>query len=124
MKLYRLFIEGGPYQLTIVSLWALLMILVLILKIMRMVKRKEYDLKQLNYILVFGAMAMISGILAHLIGLYRVMGLIGEVGDISLSLFAKGYQLSLISPVYGLIIFAVAFISWGVLKEINLRKMG
>ncbi len=123
MKLFQLFYEGGPAFMLVITLFGLLMLASSGYKIFRMILKKEFDLLQLNYILLFGSLSLICGILGQGIGLFYAMEAISEAGDISPSLMAAGFRVSMITPLFGIMIFIFSLIFWGVLKEINLRKM-
>ena len=122
MKIVKLFMEGGPIKMSVVTFFGLLMLFFLFQKVM-MIRKKKYDSINLTYILMFGGLAFLTAILAQAIDLCLVMGLIQEVGDISLTLFAKGFQLSLFAPIYGLVIFIISLTAWGIFREINIRGM-
>jgi len=123
MKAKVLFFEGGPLQMTIISFFGLLMFFFLIRNIIRMVRNKKLDLRSVNYILLSGTFAILTTILLYLRELYLIMGLIAETGDISMTLFAKGLQLSMIAPIYGMILFMISILAWFILKEIISYKM-
>lgn len=123
MKLFQLFYEGGPAFMRVITLFGLLMLASSGYKIFRMIMKKEFDLFQLNYILLFGSLSLISGILGQGIGLFGAMEAIQQAADISPALLAGGFRVSMITPLYGIMIFILTLIFWGVLKEINLRKM-
>jgi len=124
MKLAQYFFEGKPTYMAIITVCGLLMLYFSFRKVYRMVFKKEFDLLQLNYILLFGSLSFIIGILFQAYGFFIALGAIADAGDIAMSLMARGLKLSMIAPVYGLIILLLSIISWGVLKEINLRRIG
>jgi len=123
MKLFKLFYEGGPVFMLVITFFGLLMLASSGYKIFRMILKKEFDLLQMNYILLFGSLSLIFGILGQGIGLFNAMEAISVAGDISPSLVAAGFRVSMITPLFGIMIFIFSLIFWGVLKEINLRKM-
>ena len=123
MKAKILFVEGGPFKMTIISFFGLLMFFFLIRNIIRMVRNKEFDLRSVNYILLSGTFAILTTVLLYLRELYLIMGLIAETGDISMTLFARGFQLSMIAPIYGLILFMISLLGWFILKEIISYRM-
>lgn len=88
-----------------------------------MFAKKEFDLFQLSYILLFGSLAAVIGFLGQGIGLFQAMEAIHMAGDISPALMAGGFKVSLIAPIYGILIFILSLLLWGVLKEFNLRRM-
>jgi hypothetical protein len=119
----KLFYEGGPLFMGVITICGLLMLFASGYKIFRMLAKKEFDLFQLSYILLFGSLAAVIGILGQGIGLFGAMEAISIAGDISPALMAGGFRVSLITPIYGILIFILSLLLWGVLKEFNLRRM-
>lgn len=119
----RIFIEGGIQFMLVITFFFLLMLVSSGYKIFRMVIKKEFDLLQLNYVLLFGSLSLIFGILGQGVGLFMAMNAIQEAGDISPSLVAGGFKVSMIAPLYGIMIFILTLIFWGFLKEINQKRM-
>ncbi len=122
MKLFKLFIGGGLIKMTIVSVFGLLMFFFLIRKILIMIRKNKYDPQTLTYILVFGSLSFFSAILIHLTSLSKVMELIQETGNMTMTRLAGGYKVMLISPIYGLTVFIFSLLAWGILKEINTSR--
>ena len=118
METRSLFFEGGLVNMSVVTAFGLIMVFFLIRKVLLMIRFKDFRNRHVNFILVSGILALGSALLIRTINLYQALGAIAEAGDISKSLFAKGYQVSLIAPVYGLIIFLISLVSWSILKEI------
>ncbi len=119
----KLFYEGGPVFMGVITICGLLMLFASGYKIFRMFVKKEFDLFQLSYILLFGSLAAVIGILGQGIGLFYAMEAISIAGDISPAIMAGGFRVSLIPPIYGMILFIFSLLFWGILKEINLRRM-
>ena len=70
-----------------------------------------------NLVLQIGIFTFFLGILSQAIGLMQAFSAIEQAGgDISPALLVGGLKVSMIAPVYGLIIFMVAFIGWAALK--------
>src|SRR5665648_1095050 len=86
MKLFQLFYEGGPVFMLVITFFGLLMLASSGYKIFRMILKKEFDLLQMNYILLFGSLSLIFGILGQGMGLFGAMEAISVAGDISPSL--------------------------------------
>lgn len=63
-------------------------------------------------ILVAGSLAFMLGILAQAIGIYQAMIAIQAAGDVSPAILAGGFKVSLIAPIYGMIIFVITLIVW------------
>lgn len=123
MKLMQLYYEGGALFMFVITMAALLMLIFSGLKVFRMSVKKQFDQLQLNYILIFGSLALVIGILGQGIGLIHAMDSIEKAGDISPALLAGGFKVSMIPPLYGLIIFFISLIILAILKEINLRRI-
>jgi hypothetical protein len=119
----KLFYEGGLLFMVVITICGLLMFFASGYKIFRMFAKKEFDLFQLSYILLFGSLAAVIGILGQGIGLFGAMEAISIAGDISPALMAGGFRVSLITPIYGILIFILSLLLWGFLKEFNLRRM-
>ena len=66
----------------------------------------------LIHIRTLGTLAIITGLLGQLIGLYSAFDVMEEVGDISQSLLAGGLKVSTIPTVYGMLIFIISLILW------------
>jgi hypothetical protein len=119
----KLFYEGGPLFMGVITICGLLMLFASGYKIFRTFAKKEFDLFQLSYILLFGSLAAVIGILGQGIGLFGAMEAISVAGDVSPALMAGGFRVSLITPIYGILIFILSLLLWGFLKEFNLRRM-
>lgn len=75
------------------------------------------DRVQVNLMLQFGVLAFFLGILSQAIGLMDAFQAIEAMGGVSPAMLVGGLRVSMIAPVYGLIILIVAFVGWMVLKN-------
>lgn len=66
-------------------------------------------------ILVAGSLSFMLGILAQAIGIYQALIAIQAAGDVSPAIIFGGFKVSMIAPMYGLIIFVLTLIIWLVL---------
>jgi len=57
-------------------------------------------------------MAFMLGILGQVLGLYQAMSAIQQAGAVSPALLAGGFQVSLVPPMYGLILFILSLVSY------------
>ena len=64
-----------------------------------------------------GGFAPVWGILGQGIGIYSACMAIQEMEDVSPALLAGGFQVSMITALYGLVIFLVSRIFWYALKS-------
>ncbi|MFB6320749.1 MotA/TolQ/ExbB proton channel family protein [Saccharicrinis sp. FJH54] len=122
----KLFYEGGPLFMSILTL---VLIAVIVWGIYHFLagskdkgKASELIIHRLSYIRSLGFFAMITGILAQLIGMYTAFSYIAKVGDISKSLFFGGIRVSLIAPIYGILIFLFSLLFWYVLDYLIRRE--
>jgi len=83
---------------------------------------QEKSKRRLSYIKGVGLFAMVFGILGQLIGLYDAFSVIQKVGDISPSILAGGLKVSMLSTLYGIIIYLLSWLFWFGLEAFrNLR---
>lgn len=106
---------GGPFM------WPLLIIaLVLIglsikktIDLFQRTDQRAEDLKKgLPVILQLGLFCFFWGVLAQAVGLYQMLSAIEAVGDVSPALLMGGLKVSMIAPIFGLIILVVSMIVW------------
>lgn len=67
---------------------------------------------QLRPIKSWGLFALVFGILGQLIGLYQAFIAIEQAGAISPALLAGGLKVSMITTLYGILIFLVSYLIW------------
>ena len=79
-------------------------------------KSAERTQKSLNLIKSVGQFAMIIGILGQLIGLYDAFKFIEQAGSVSPAMLAGGFKVSMITTLYGIIIYVISYLIWLVLK--------
>jgi hypothetical protein len=123
MKLFQYFVEGNTTYMSVITISGLIMLYFAVYKIFRMIKRKEFDEAQLSYILLFGSLSFILGIFTQAAGLYQLLDVVSQAKDIPTSIIAGGLKLTFIAPIYGMILFVLSLVFWGVLKGINLNKV-
>jgi flagellar motor component MotA len=121
MKLFELFWIGGIGFMTVLSIFGILMFFYSVKGFIAVFMKKDYSGHGLNYILLFGSLAVTFGVLGQAIGLFQAFSAIQEAGDISPSLVAGGLQASMITTLYGAIIFIISLPVWVVLRE-KLKK--
>jgi biopolymer transport protein ExbB/TolQ len=109
--------------MNIVTIFGFLMLFFSVKSIIRIVLKKDYSGKGLVYILLFGSMAFIWGVLGQAVGMFEAFAAIQQAGDISPALIAGGFRVSMIAPLYGLFYFILSIPFWVVLREIVKNKM-
>ena len=69
----------------------------------------------LNAIPFWGGICVLIGFLAHYLGVSMAMNAISRANDISPAIVAGGYMVSLITIIFGLMIFMFSAIAWFIL---------
>lgn len=121
MKFVDYFYMGGPLFMAIVSVWTIVMLVFAVHKIIQISVQRHYTKLGLDLILLFGSLALVTGILGQAIGLFMAFNAIEAAGDISPALIAGGFKVSMIAPLYGFFAFLFSLIVWGICREIILR---
>jgi hypothetical protein len=122
MSLFEVLIEtykmGGPFFMFIITLLGLSMFFFAVKSGIKIFVKKNYSGKGINYILMFGSLSFIFGLLAQAIGMFQAFEAIQQAGDISPALVAGGLRVSMIAPLYGVFWFILSIPIWVVLHEI------
>ncbi len=114
-----LYAAGGMFMtpLTILGIAA---IILAVKKIVDVFTKQDKPAAQhrpmVNLVLQLGILSFFVGILSQSIGLIDAFQIIEQAGGVGPSLLAGGLKVSMIAPVYGLIILIIAFVLWSVLK--------
>ncbi len=111
------FYNGGPVFMGVLSLIFIIMMAVSVINGIPVLKGEIEDpeeaSKKLSYIKSIGLFAFIIGLLGQLIGLFSAFRAIElEAVEASPSLIAAGFKVSMISSIYGLIIYALSLGIW------------
>jgi hypothetical protein len=96
MSLFEVLIEtyemGGPFFMFIITLLGLSMFFFAVKSGIKIFVKKNYSGKGINYILMFGSLSFIFGLLAQAIGMFQAFEAIQQAGDISPALVAGGFE--------------------------------
>ena len=117
--MFNLFYQGGPLFMGILTI-LLFIVIVLSVYFLYLIIRKEYKsldltLKKLKFIKTTGIYALVTGILGQLIGLYSAFTQIEAAREISPVILAGGLKISMITTIYGMIIFLISYLFWAAL---------
>lgn len=114
--MFDLFFEGGWEFMSLVTIMALAMLYFAIKTAMALFSNDATAAAvrpaSLYYIRFFGMLALVTGILGQLIGLYEAMKYIAAQGEISQAVLAGGIKVSSICTLYGFIVFLIAQLIW------------
>jgi len=97
-------IEGGPLFMFVILI---LLILILVL-IVKGFLEKGNNQKTISLIGSIGLFTVVWGFLGQTLGLIGAFQAIEVAGDVSMAILAGGLKVSLLSPIFGLIVFLIA----------------
>lgn len=113
----ELFNQGGLLFMGLLTIILVIMVSMSIINGMPVFKNKLGDpegiTKKIGYIRSVGVFALIIGLLGQLIGLFSAFRAI-ELGavDVSPVVVASGFKVSMITTIYGIIIYALSLLIW------------
>ncbi len=110
--MYRLFNEGGPLFMGLLTLILLLVFVQAVRARMKFTsggKAKEFR-AQLGYVRSLGLLGFVTGLFGQLMGLYQALSFIQEVGDVSPTMLAGGLKVSIITTLYGILILVISLL--------------
>ncbi|MBS2098160.1 MotA/TolQ/ExbB proton channel family protein [Carboxylicivirga linearis] len=112
-----LFFMGGPLFMSVLTL-LLLGIVAWMIYHYTVAKHStvEKKLRYLKYGKSIGLYALITGILGQLIGFYDAFSAIEKMGSVSPAMVFAGIKVSMITTLYGMIIYIISLILWFVLS--------
>ncbi|TNE30699.1 MAG: hypothetical protein EP346_03060 [Bacteroidetes bacterium] len=113
----ELFYMGGPLFMGILTFIFIAMIVIAVINGIPFLKGKYSDLdegrRKLAYIKDAGLLALVIGVLGQLIGLFSAFKAIEmSMMDISPAMLAGGVKVSMITTIYGLVIYALSLLIW------------
>jgi len=111
----ELFNMGGPLFMGILTIQFIGVIVMAV----RYLTGQEKNIDNLNLIKSIGLFAMVTGILGQLMGLFQAFSFIEQMGTVSPAILVAGVKVSMITTLYGILIYLISYSIWLVLK---LRK--
>lgn len=114
-----LFHMGGPLFMGILTILFVLMLAYSVISTISIINKGGDDpvkvRSRLPHIKAIGLFALITGILGQLIGLYDAFAAIERAMDISPPIMAGGLKVSMITTMYGMVIYLISILIWVVL---------
>lgn len=121
-----LFYMGGPLFMSILTILLVIMVFWILYHFITHYFKKDKDkittLRKLKYGRSIGLLALVTGILGQLIGFYMAFSTIEKVGDISPAIVFGGIKVSMVTTIYGIIIYLISVILWFVTSNLVDRK--
>ena len=115
----ELFMQGGIFMWPLVAI-AITIVILTVKKAVDLFVIRENNPKRLESglpaILFWGIISLVIGFLAHYMGMYAAMKAVMQARDISPAIVAGGFAVSLITILFGMLIFLFAAIVWLILK--------
>ncbi|WP_370089559.1 MotA/TolQ/ExbB proton channel family protein [Ekhidna sp.] len=84
--------------------------------VMRCLKKSDSFEGDLKLVKSTGLLAAITGILGQLIGLFSAFEAIQQMGSVSPAMLAGGIKVSMITTIYGVIIYLLSIVLYLILK--------
>ena len=110
-----LFLTGGVLFMSLLTI-ELIGVLLVSIRYWNKSDAKKFDLDLIKGI---GLLALVTGILNQLMGLFSAFQAIEQVGSVSPAILAGGLKVSMISTIYGLIIYLISLAIWMALGKIE-----
>lgn len=121
-----LFFEGGPLFMGILTVILIILVAWGLYHFLPVLVKKEIDISKtasrLKYIKTIGTFGLVTGFLGQLIGLYQVFDLVEREGDIPTFLWLGGVKVTMITSMYGALIFLFSMLLWFVFDYIATKK--
>ena len=112
-----LFLQGGPLFMGLLTLILFSLLATFIIQILK--KGDEKQLAQaIQWMKSIGTLGLVLGIFGQLIGLYSAFSVIESAGGISPAILAGGLKVSLITSIYGILIYIIYLILSMVLRRV------
>ncbi len=114
----NLFSEGGPLAMGILSLILLSLVAIFIMTLIKKGEEKQIN-QSLQWLKSLGTLGLVVGIFFQLIGLYTAFSIIENAQGISPSILAGGLKISLITTLYGLLIYVIHLVCTMILRRMH-----
>ena len=122
----NIFHMGGPLFMGILTTLFLLMLVYSVISLIAILNSKDGDIlkvrSRLAHIKAIGLFSAITGIFGQLIGLYEAFSMIEKAMDISPAIIIGGIKISMITPLYGIVIYLISIAIWLVLDLVASKK--
>lgn len=124
--MFELFYTGGPLFMGVLTFLFFIILAIAAYHLVIILKNDFKDInesrKKLKYIKSLGLFAFVSGIMGQLMGLYNAFGAIEQAMDISPQILAGGLKVSMITTIYGALIFLISYLLWIILDYVASNK--
>lgn len=123
----ELYYRGGPGFMGVLSILLVIMLAWIVYHFIVAYSGQkmslETALRKLGYGRSIGLFALVTGFLGQLIGLSMAMSVVAQAGGISPSVLAGGIGVSMICPIYGILIYLLSLLLWFIASNVLERKL-
>ncbi|MCG2588143.1 MotA/TolQ/ExbB proton channel family protein [Rhodohalobacter sp. WB101] len=119
--MFDLFYAGGPLFMGILTIILVALIATAVYSLIK-IKRDGSSSKSVSLVKEIGIFGFIFGIFGQFLGLYQAFNAIEAAGDVSPALLAGGLKVSMITTLYGMTIFVIAWLFYFGLKLLTGRE--
>ena len=113
----ELFVKTGPFAWPQLIMAAAIAILVVRKTAALFGREASVETERgLNAIIFWVGISLLTGFLGHYAGIYGAMLAVARAGDVSAAVMAGGYAESLLTILWGLLIFLFSALAWFVLR--------
>ena len=116
--MFKIFYQGGPLFMGILTLILLSLVAVFVWTIVKKVNEKKLN-QRIQWLKSIGTLGLVVGILGQLIGLFSAFSIIEKSEQISTAMLAGGLKISLITTLYGLLIYIIYILCAMILKRLH-----
>ena len=113
--MFDLFYAGGPLFMGILTIILVALIATAVYSLIK-IKRDGSSSKSVSLVKEIGIFGFVFGIFGQFLGLYQAFTAIEAAGDVSPALLAGGLKVSMITTLYGMTIFFIAWLLYFGLK--------
>lgn len=122
----KYFYEGGPLFMGILTAIFVIMVAWTVYQFLPVLLKKDFDYnktkERLKHIKTIGTFALVFGIVGQLIGLYQAFSAVEQMGGVSPALLMGGLKVSMITTLYGILIFLISLILYFVTDFVASKK--
>ena len=124
--MFNLFKMGGPLFMGILTAILFIILVIAVFNLFLVIKKDYKDLdelrRRLKYLKGFGLFGLVTGFLGQSVGLFSAFSAIEQAMDVSPAIMAGGLKVSMITPMYGMVIFLISYLLWILLDFLASRN--
>ncbi len=115
--MFELFAQGGPLFMGTLTLIFIALVATFIKAVLKTAAAEKPTNQTIQSLKSIGTLGLVVGILGQLLGLFSAFSMIEAMNGISPAMLAGGLKVSLITTVYGLLIYVLHLVFAMVLKR-------